>query len=186
MTKRECGSCSLCCRLLPVRELDKGANQRCVHQRHTGCTIHGTPDMPRSCRLWACRWLTGDDTADLPRPDRGHFVVDVMLDYITVTNNDTGDKVTHGVIQVWLDPKHSGAHRNPQLRAYLARRAAEGFAALIRHSHRDALILLAPAFTGGRGWQEITSAITGAEHTAADIAATLGPDYIVANLGEST
>jgi hypothetical protein len=39
--KRECGKCSLCCKLAPIRELNKPIDAWCPHCRpgHGGCTI---------------------------------------------------------------------------------------------------------------------------------------------------
>jgi len=38
---RVCGSCSLCCKLLPIPPLNKPAGKRCDYQRHgKGCTIY--------------------------------------------------------------------------------------------------------------------------------------------------
>ena len=38
---RQCGDCTLCCRLLPVRSLNKGAGERCKHQSHArGCKVY--------------------------------------------------------------------------------------------------------------------------------------------------
>ena len=46
-THRRCGDCQLCCKLLPVRELSKGASERCRHQRvGKGCTVYRQPGMP--------------------------------------------------------------------------------------------------------------------------------------------
>jgi len=37
---RQCGGCTLCCTLLPVKSLDKGANERCRHLCFKGCGIY--------------------------------------------------------------------------------------------------------------------------------------------------
>ena len=40
---RQCGSCTLCCKLIPVEELHKAAGQRCQHVRAgKGCSINST------------------------------------------------------------------------------------------------------------------------------------------------
>lgn len=174
--KRECGSCNLCCSLLPVRDrnslfgtFDKPANTRCVNQRHTGCRVYGTAQMPMSCRLWNCRWIVNADTADLSRPDRVHYVIDVMPDFITVHDNETGAQSKIEVVQIWVDPKHRDAHRDPALRKYLERRGEEGVLALIRYSPSEAFVLAPPVLTG-RGWVEMTSGVTkGPQHSVAEI-----------------
>jgi hypothetical protein len=84
---RQCGDCQLCCKLLPIQELNKAAGDRCQHQRHgIGCNIY--PNRPNCCQLWNCRWLAGDNTG--ARPDHAHYVVDIMPDYITAVPHDGG------------------------------------------------------------------------------------------------
>lgn len=72
---RQCGDCQLCCKLLPVQSLGKEAGQRCKHQRHSkGCAVYAQLErVSPECRLWNCRWLVENDTADLrlrPQPLR--------------------------------------------------------------------------------------------------------------------
>ena len=74
---RTCGTCTLCCRVLPIKDLDKPANVRCQHQTaFKGCAIYRR--RPMSCRLWSCRWLVDPTTSDLRRPDRAHYVIDMV------------------------------------------------------------------------------------------------------------
>lgn len=181
---RTCGACSECCSRLPVKELAKGANERCRHQRFSaGCKIHGKPKMPVSCRSWSCKWLVDGDTAALSRPDRSGYVLDIAPDFISIRDNDTGEVTDLQVIQVWCDPKRRDSHRDPKLREYLSRRADEGICALIRYSANDAFVLAAPKFTGG-DWQEIHSNMRSAEHTPQQIAEALGVGYEVRDLRE--
>jgi len=170
MTRR-CGSCTLCCKLLPQRELEKGAGERCAHQRHTGCRIY--PKRPPSCRLWSCMWLLGDDTQDLRRPDFSHYVVDVMPDYVTAVRED-GERQHVPVLQIWVDPRHPEAHRDPALRAFLDHYGGtKGMAAIIRYSSSDGFVIFPPSMTGGH-WVENRDGVSGEEHTAAQRAAVLG------------
>src|SRR2546423_255596 len=108
---RACGDCQLCCRLLPVKGiLNKPAGARCKHQKFgKGCMVYHRPGMPPECAIWNCRWLVNDDTADLPRPDRAHYVIDLIPDYVTLVNDETGEKQNVEVVQVWIDPKHPAA-----------------------------------------------------------------------------
>ena len=126
---RQCGDCQLCCKLLPVKTLAKGAGVRCGHQRaHKGCAVYRRPGMPAECALWVCRWLINDDAAVLRRPDRAHYVIDVVPDFVTLQEDETG-KVQHiQVVQVWVDPGFPDAHRDPALRAWLNRRGLHGVA----------------------------------------------------------
>jgi hypothetical protein len=150
-----------------VKDFDKPAGARCPHQRHhKGCAIYER--RPLGCRLWVCRWLAEDDTADLSRPDRSHYVVDAAPDYVT------SDGAVIPVIQVWCDPDYPDAHEDPALRAFLERRAHEGYAALIRLSPMNCFALFAPPFTGDGTWKIKRGDIVEREHTAADKVRALG------------
>ena len=184
MTERKCGDCQLCCKLLPMKQndshnyrvretlsqmvlagiahasdvhsiradFDKPAGARCPYQkRRVGCAIYDK--RPFGCRYWNCRWLVNDDTDDLSRPDRSHYVIDLLPDFITVDDDDVGP-VNIEVVQVWVDPKHREAHRDPKLRAYLERRGKEGKLALIRFSEREAFVLFPPSLTKTGQWME--------------------------------
>jgi hypothetical protein len=144
-TKRQCGDCQLCCRLLPTEEIGKPENVRCKHQKsYCGCKIY--PRRPMSCQLWSCRWLVDDDMGDQPRPDRSHIVVDMMPDVIRKTNNVTGEVETVPVIVVWIDPEHKQAFLSPVFQRYVARQKVP---VLIRYGSRDGGgVLFPPATTG--------------------------------------
>src|SRR5437660_3422800 len=129
--ERQCGDCQLCCKLLPMKGGDKPqfsetiaqlvelgimtaadaramepdfykpAGKRCPHQRHgKGCAIYAR--RPFGCRFWNCRWLVNDDTAELSRPDRSHYVIDVSPDFVTLRHDDSGEPDVVSVIQVWV------------------------------------------------------------------------------------
>jgi hypothetical protein len=124
-------------------EFHKPAGERCPHQRFKGCAIYA--DRPACCALWNCRWLINADTADLRRPDRSHYVIDIMPDFVSL---DDGEKRANiEVVQVWVDPKYPDAYQDPALAAYLTRRGEEGIAAVIRYSASDAFVLFPPALT---------------------------------------
>lgn len=168
---RKCGNCTLCCKLLPQAELQKDAGQRCQHQRHTGCRIY--PKRPPSCRLWSCMWLVGDGTEAMSRPDASHYVVDVLPDYVTAVS-ESGQRENIGVLQVWVDPRHPDAHRDPALRAFLDRYGAEkGMAAIIRYGSSEGFTLFPPSLTGGR-WIEHRGGIAEHEHSADEKLKVLG------------
>jgi hypothetical protein len=168
---RECGDCQLCCKLLPIPPLSKPANQRCKFQKFgKGCTVYHKPgsQFPIECGLWNCRWLVSDDTDDLSRPDRSHYVIDLVPDFITATMEDKPQHIP--VVQIWNDPAYPDAHRDPALRRYLFRRAEEGMAGLIRFDARKALVIFAPPWDVNGQWHEITSGMTvGPGHSAAQV-----------------
>jgi hypothetical protein len=150
---RECGDCTLCCKLLPVNELDKPANTKCIHQRQfRGCLVYHTTKMPFSCSLWNCRWLVNDDTGNMARPDRAHYVIDILPDSIIAMD---GDRIIHiPTVQIWVDPKFPDAHKDPRLRAYLLRRGEEGIVGQIRFNSYDAMILIPPNMNKEKIWVE--------------------------------
>lgn len=49
----ECGECTLCCELLPIKELNKPANSKCKFCNN-GCTIHGK--HPDECSKFECAY----------------------------------------------------------------------------------------------------------------------------------
>jgi hypothetical protein len=57
--QRVCGSCSLCCKLPYVPELNKPIDTWCPHCRpgHGGCTIYSS--RPSHCEQFTCLWLDG-------------------------------------------------------------------------------------------------------------------------------
>ena len=182
---RQCGVCSACCTLLPVKEIGKPASQRCNHQRHgKGCMIYRGPGFPTSCRYWTCRWLTGKETQDLSRPDRAGYVIDVQPDFIKIRDNDTGAVRNVEVVQIWVNPKRRDAYKDQRLYEYLSRRADEGVAALIRYGSHEGFVLFAPQLTGEATWIEAGGVTDPVEHTVQDIVEALGPKFAAVDLSK--
>ena len=165
---RHCDGCTLCCTLMPVRELGKKDGERCRHQVAAGCGVYRRRDlMPRSCQLWNCRWLVDDDTGDQERPDRSHLVIDILPDFVALIDDETGKQAPLEVVQVWCDPAHRDAHRDPVFRRYVERQARKGKATIVRFSSSDAVTLFAPPISSDGQWHEIGGKIEGAaEHRA--------------------
>lgn len=69
---RECGSCTLCCELTRVPELDKPEWKLCDNCS-VGCNIYD--ERPQSCRDYQCAWSLGD-LPDNTRPDISGFMVE--------------------------------------------------------------------------------------------------------------
>ncbi len=151
MTRR-CGDCQLCCRVIAVESLGKGQYSRCQHQRHRkGCALFGKFERPLECEIWVCGWLSEYDTADMPRPDRCHYVIDCAWPPITLDTAERG-RITVKAIPIWTDPKYPDAYKAPELKAYLLRRAAEGKLGLINNR----FLLVPPAMSATGEWQEMT------------------------------
>lgn len=162
---------------LPVRSLNKVAGQRCEHQRHAkGCAVHARlASVSPECRIWSCRWLVEDDTADLRRPDRSHYVLDIMPDFVTLRNDETGALEHVQVVQIWVDPRDPDAHRDPALRAYLERRAKDRIIGLVRYGTDEeplgdvGIALFPPSLSEGGKWIEKSSSVRVANHSPEEL-----------------
>jgi len=161
--KRQCGGCTLCCRLMPIPPLNKLANVKCEFARHgKGCTVHDTAQQPNACKVWHCRWLLNDDAEKLSRPDRAHYVIDMLPDEINIINQETGEKKRWMAIQVWVDPKFPEAwQEDREFYEWVKRKADNGFPTLLRINdgeNRQGIGLLAPSITG-KDWQIVGGTI---------------------------
>jgi hypothetical protein len=155
---RRCGSCTLCCRLLPVERIGKPARTRCRHQSRTGCKVYADLELVSpDCRLWSCRWLVDPAAHGLRRPDHAGYVVDITPDFIGVREAEAvGEVVSWPVVQIWADPVRPDAWRRDRaLRAYLVRVAeTDRMAAMIRLSATRAVVVAAPPLTKDGTWFE--------------------------------
>lgn len=169
---RHCGSCTLCCRLLPVRALAKGHNERCRHQFSGGCRVYHKPaqGFPAECGLWSCRWLA--DEAPTHRPDRAHFVIDLMPDMVTAVNKVTGEEENLTCLQVWLDPAHPQAWQDKGLFDYIERLKMP---MLVRRSVSDGFAVFPPSVTGLGGF-----AVSGDHESVASITGSRLLDHLTA------
>lgn len=66
---KDCGACSLCCKVLEIAELDKPAGPWCAHcQIEGGCGIYSA--RPAICRDYECLWKGDRGMSTRLRPDR--------------------------------------------------------------------------------------------------------------------
>jgi hypothetical protein len=92
---RQCGDCSLCCKVIAVTELNKHAGEWCKHVKPNkqGCTVY---DMrPESCQGFQCGWLLGwipDEYS--PRKARVVFMGDDDERVLTVFEDPKGPSPT--------------------------------------------------------------------------------------------
>jgi hypothetical protein len=171
-TGRVCGTCTLCCKLMPVPQLGKIAGERCKYQRAgKGCTIY--KDRPGSCMVWSCRWLSDRASAGMPRPDKCHYTIDMETDAVVLTPHGGGEPRVVTMLQVWLDPAFPDAWDEPHLRAYMAGMAEKfRYGALIRTNSRDGFAIFPPALTADRQWHyEHTGNVVSAEELDARVRA---------------
>lgn len=131
---RVCGSCTACCTVMRVHELEKGAYEACTHVSEAGCGIHA--DRPGSCRTFECQWLQGvlevDGSVDTSmRPDS----CGVIFDY-------QPDSAFGEVFTAWEVETGASAGRR-------ARSVIEGLA------ERFLVIIMTPDPDGGEGLGEL-------------------------------
>jgi hypothetical protein len=81
-TVRECGSCTLCCKVLEVSDLGKPVNTVCNHiLAGGGCEIYDR--RPRQCSTFSCAWLQGHLDDDW-FPETAGMVPHFGLDSLTM------------------------------------------------------------------------------------------------------
>lgn len=132
-----------------IAEFYKPAGARCQHQQHhKGCKIYNK--RPLGCRIWNCRWLLNDDTADMSRPDRAHYVIDILPDFVVLEQDGVTERVP--VVQIWIDTKHPEAINDPALRNYMERRGQDGMLSLIRLDARNAITVFPPSMSPDGQW----------------------------------
>ena len=93
---RDCGTCSLCCKVYDVPSVQSVAGVWCQYfKRGTGCSIHAT--RPQHCRDFFCDWILHPELPDTWKPEIAKFVL-------------TTDPATRNMI-VQVDPGARGAWR---------------------------------------------------------------------------
>lgn len=73
---RDCGTCTLCCKVYDVPVLDKPAGQWCQHCKPgRGCGIWAT--RPDYCRAFYCLWMTEGWIGPEWKPDQSKMVLTI-------------------------------------------------------------------------------------------------------------
>jgi hypothetical protein len=76
---RRCGSCTLCCKVLAITELQKPRGTWCPDcSPGKGCNIYET--RPAECRSFMCGWLTDPMLGPEWKPDRSKIVLTLARD----------------------------------------------------------------------------------------------------------
>ena len=71
---KDCGSCTLCCKVFRVPEVDKVAGEWCRHVvPGGGCGIHAS--RPTVCRTFFCHYLRNPHLGPEWKPERAKFVL---------------------------------------------------------------------------------------------------------------
>ena len=80
---RQCGSCTLCCKILAVQEIEKPPGRLCVHCKEgRGCRIYA--ERPHSCRSFNCYFLTNPKLREEWRPSKSRIVLVVSPDGLRI------------------------------------------------------------------------------------------------------
>ena len=72
---RECGTCTLCCKVMGIHALEKPRGQWCDHAMpgRGGCAIYET--RPHECRTFACTWLMDEALGPEWKPEKCKLVL---------------------------------------------------------------------------------------------------------------
>jgi len=93
---RNCGTCTLCCKLMGISELDKARGEWCRHcDIGRGCRIYD--ERPAECREFYCSYLTSPIMGEHWFPARSKMVV---------AAEDGGERIV-----IHVDPSRPGAWR---------------------------------------------------------------------------
>jgi len=120
---RQCGTCTLCCKLMGIGALDKPQGQWCAHcQPGKGCGIY--LDRPQECRQFNCLWLTDERLGEEWYPKKSRMVLTHEADRIVA-------RVDPGTPDAWRKPPYFAA-----LNRMMQQDLAQGrlvYAAINRH-----------------------------------------------------
>lgn len=121
---RTCGTCSLCCKLPSVAELNKPIDTWCVHARPSrgGCAIYA--QRPQRCQNFKCHWLAGH-VGEEWFPARSKMVLHVLR-----ANTERGHRMVGTMVQV--DPAFPNAWRREPYYGQLRAWARKGMVVEIR------------------------------------------------------
>lgn len=107
---RTCGTCTLCCKLMAITEIQKPRREWCPHcTPGKGCGIYDK--KPASCNDFECLYLHSDMPESL-RPDRSHVVMFMLAE--------------RKQMAVHVDEKYSGAIDAPAIQHILHTAVASG------------------------------------------------------------
>jgi hypothetical protein len=80
---RDCGDCTLCCKVMAIEELAKPAGSWCPHCKPgRGCLTYA--GRPAECQAFSCLWLVDDQLEQHWRPSRSRLVLTTSEDGIEI------------------------------------------------------------------------------------------------------
>ena len=112
---RECGTCTLCCKVAGVEELSKPIGVWCPHcVKGKRCTIYD--QRPPSCRLFHCQWLVEHGLGPEWKPERAKFAL---------VKSDGGRRIT-ALVDPGFPSAWRGASYYPHFKRWATLAAAVG------------------------------------------------------------
>lgn len=93
----ECGSCTLCCKLLNIKETDSKPGEYCKHcNPDIGCKIY--EERPESCQIFECAWKQMRYAGKDLRPDKCFIMFEKWSDNVMV-GTTTEDSISDLVLR---------------------------------------------------------------------------------------
>lgn len=113
---RACGSCSLCCKLLPIAALDKPHDRWCIHCRPSagGCTIYES--RPQPCRSFDCFWLADATAGEHWYPQKSKMVVQIIAVQDPAYDRFVDVHVDRGAADAWRSDPYAADLRKMSAR----------------------------------------------------------------------
>jgi hypothetical protein len=96
----ECDGCTLCCKLLDIKETDSKPGEYCKHcEPGVGCKIYN--ERPEPCRIFECAWKQMKHAGEELRPDKCNVLFEKWSDYVMVgtTTEDSLSGLVLGQIE---------------------------------------------------------------------------------------
>jgi len=109
----KCGDCTLCCTLLPIKELDKAETTSCIYC-NKGCSIY--KDRPASCAEFECLYNSSKDMDIKLRPDNTHIIF---------------EKVTKDIYLGLIDPRYKDAWKVKGIQDYVNELNLKGISVIL-------------------------------------------------------
>ena len=83
---KDCGDCSLCCKLIEVKPLNKPADTWCEHCTKQSCAIW--EKRPEICKTYNCLWRTTPEMTDDLQPSKCKVAFEVHEEGVAIAHVD--------------------------------------------------------------------------------------------------
>lgn len=133
---RSCGDCTLCCKLLGVRALNKQPFEYCSHCNiGSGCKVYQC--RPDECKDFNCLWLQGKVDEEL-KPNSCHVVLaDLNQDLEKLDIQLEDDRK---VIVAYVDSDYPDAYKEGKIKDLLNDYLKEGTEIVLVEKNRKMLM----------------------------------------------